>query len=66
MKKVRLIRTTIVEYTPDPVFYPEGSTIEQMAEIDIQSDDREMLFEDSISDKIKYEIFEVEEGGQHN
>jgi len=56
LKKIRLIRTTIVEYVPDPNYYPEGYTIEQMAEIDMQADDRELMFENPISDKIRYEI----------
>ena len=58
MKMIRLIRTTIVEYLPEPSFYPKGLTIEQMAELDIQADDREMLFDSNVSDEIKYEIFD--------
>lgn len=28
-KKIRLIRTMIVEYTPNPEWYPEGFTIDK-------------------------------------
>ena len=58
MKKIRLIRTTIVEYVPEPSYYPEGSTIKQMAEIDMQQDDRELTFDNNISDEIRYEIID--------
>jgi hypothetical protein len=58
MKKIRLIRTTIIEYIPDPDYYDEGITIEQMAEVDINSDDRDALFERECTDEVRYEIFE--------
>ena len=58
MKMIRLIRTTVVEYIPVPDWYPEGLTIEQMAEFDMQANDREMLFDSNVSDEIVYEIFD--------
>jgi len=65
MKKIRLIRTTIIEYVPVPDYYPIGSTIEQMAEIDVNQEDRELLFSETSdvickSDEVTYEILEVE------
>ena len=61
MKKIRLIRTTVIEYIPVPEYYPEGFTIEQMAELDANTDDREMLFDRECKDDIRIEIFESEE-----
>lgn len=58
MKAIRLIRTMVIEYTPDPNYYPEGATIEEMAEIDARTDDLDLLFEDCISDEVKYEIID--------
>lgn len=58
-KKIRLIRTTIKEYTPYPEYYPEGCSIEEMAKIDAEQEDREFTFEDDIvSDEVKWEIIE--------
>lgn len=56
MKKIRLIRTMIVEYVPQAENYPEGFTIEQMAELDSQADDRELTFDKCVSDEVSYEI----------
>ena len=51
-----------MEYVPEPEYYEEGFTVEQMAEADINTDDRELLFDvELISDEIKYEIVEVED-----
>jgi len=63
MKKIRLIRTTIIEYIPVPDYYPLGFTIEQMAELDSKQKDREVLFSTTkettfISDEVNYEILE--------
>lgn len=56
-KKIRLIRTTVIEIEPNPEWYPEGYTIEQIAEIEANLDDREMQFsEDVIFDDVKWEI----------
>ena len=59
-KKIRLIRTMVVEYVPNPEWYPEGFTIEQMAELDANVDDRELMFsgDDLIKDEVKWEIVE--------
>lgn len=59
-KKIRLIRTMIVEYEPLVELYPEGSTIEEIAQIDADADDRELLFDgdDLVKDEIRWEIFE--------
>jgi len=59
MKKIRLIRTTIIEFIPNPEHYPDEYTIEQMAELECDQDDRELLFSgDHLSDEVKYEIVE--------
>lgn len=58
-KKIRLIRTMIVEYEPDPAAYDDDTTtIEQMAEFDANADDRELIFDDCVSDIVKWEIIE--------
>jgi len=43
-KKIRLIRTMIVEYEPDLNNYIGCNTIEEMAQLDAGIDDRELLF----------------------
>ena len=59
MTKIRLIRTTIIEIDPDPEWYPEGYTIEQMAELEADAEDREGQFSDNvIMDEVKWEIVE--------
>jgi hypothetical protein len=60
MTKIRLIRTMILEFDPDPSLYPEGSTIEEMAQIECESsiEDREFQFEDCQSDVISYQIIQ--------
>lgn len=60
-KKIRLIRTAIVEYEPRFEYYAEGSTIEDVAKIDLKwaEYDPELTFGDCVvSDEIRYEIFE--------
>ena len=59
-QKIRLIRTTVVEYEPHLEYYPAGSTIEDAAKIDLQNaeDDPELIFSRLVLDEIKYEIFE--------
>ena len=57
-KKIRLIRTMIIEYEPNPDYYDEGTTIEQMAQIDATLDDRELLFDNCVSDEVKWEIID--------
>ncbi|TCK01382.1 UNVERIFIED_ORG: hypothetical protein BDK47_11673 [Anoxybacillus amylolyticus] len=58
-KKIRLIRTMVVEYVPDERWYPEKFTIEQMAQLDATSD-RELMFSGDrlIKDEVKWEIVE--------
>jgi hypothetical protein len=57
MAKVRLIRTTVIEIEVNPEWYPEGATLEEMAEIEANVDDRELQFADNvILDDVKWEI----------
>jgi hypothetical protein len=58
MTKIKLIRTMTLEFEPDPSLYPEGSTIEEMAQMECESsiEDREFQFEDCQSDTISYQI----------
>lgn len=58
MKKIRLIRTQIIEYIPDAENYPEGFTVEQMAELDANQDDVDLTFMDCTDDSVKFEILE--------
>lgn len=58
MSKIRLTRTTIVEYEPNPDYYPEGFTLEQMAKMDIENDESYLLFGNANSEEIKVEIIE--------
>ena len=44
-KKIRLIRTTVVEYVPNPENYDGAKTLEDMAKIDMSTDDRDLLFD---------------------
>jgi len=57
--KVKLTRTMIKIYELNPEYYPEGLTYEQMIEMDINPDNREMLFEnDLISDEVAWELID--------
>ncbi len=60
MPKIKLIRTMILEFEPDPSLYPEGSTVEEMAQIECESsiEDREFQFEGCQSDEISYQIIQ--------
>jgi hypothetical protein len=60
-KKIRLIRTMVTEYEPEPSHYPEGATIEEMANIDATADDIEAVFDNLTSDRVKYEIIDGKE-----
>ena len=60
-KIIRLTRTMVVEYEPNPDDYPYGYTIEQMAEKDADHDDREMMFDECVSDEVIWEVVEVKE-----
>lgn len=63
MKRIRLTRTMILEFEPDPDLYEEGYTIETMAQIECDSEirDRELQFEDCQYDLISYEIIDCDE-----
>lgn len=58
MKKIKITFTVTVEYEPNPEFYPAGSTIEEMLDIDIKNaeDDPFMVLPDCPEWKIKGEI----------
>lgn len=56
-KKIRLIRTMIVEYEPQPEFY-ETDSIEEMAQIDSKTEDIDMLFDFLEEDTISWEVIE--------
>lgn len=58
--KIRATRTIIREYEAKKSWYPEGSTFEQIIEIDRvgADDDPEMFFGDADSDEVKFEIIE--------
>lgn len=57
MKKIRLIRTMVMEYEPNPEHYPKGASLEEMAKMDMSADDRELLFEGNlISDELRCEV----------
>ncbi len=60
MKKIRLTRTMILEFEPDPDCYPEGSTLEEMAELECNEnfEDRDAQFSEAQSDTVTYEIIE--------
>jgi hypothetical protein len=48
----------VVEYEPIEDYYPDGSTIKQMADMDANTDDREALFDNCVSDEVQWEVFE--------
>lgn len=56
-KKIRLIRTMVIEYEPQPEFY-ETDSIEEMAQIDSKTEDLDMLFDFLEEDTISWEIIE--------
>ena len=57
--KARLTRTMVVEYELLPEYYPEGSTFEEMAQFDAETDDRESLFDfNLVSDEIRWELID--------
>lgn len=59
-KKIRMVRTQVIEYVPNPAYYPDGSSIEDMAKIDAESDDLESVFTDLIDDSVTYTILDDE------
>lgn len=60
MKKIRLIRTMVVEYEPAEECYDGCETIEQMAVLDADADDRELAFDSTnlVKDFVKWEVVE--------
>ncbi len=64
MKKIRLIKTTIKEYIPNPDYYPKGLGIEEMAQLDVDTGDVNILFEDdeNIVERITWEIIDEGDG----
>lgn len=56
--KIRITRTQIVEFTPDPDWYPENSTMEDMINIEKENcyTDPEILFSDLVSEDFKFEV----------
>ena len=61
MSKIRLIRTTVIEYEAHPEWYPAGWTAEQMAEHDASDNNEardDMFMGDVVSDKVAYEVIE--------
>lgn len=61
MSRVRLTRTTVIEYELHEDWYPAGWTAEQMAEYDAADDNDardEMFMNDIVSDKVAYEVLE--------
>ncbi len=58
-KKIRLTRTMVIEYEPVAEHYIEGLTIEQMAEVDANTDDIDLLFDQELSkDEVTWEIID--------
>lgn len=58
MKKIRLVRTMVVEYEPDLEVYPNDWTIEEMAQCDANADDRELTFDVVQLDNVAWEVVE--------
>lgn len=58
-KKIRLIRTMVVEYEPNPKDYPDGATIEEMAQMDTETNDINSFFSGKLmDDEVVFEIVE--------
>ena len=57
-KRIRLTRTMVREYEPQKECYPKGCSIEDMAKIDAETDEVELMFEFVDSDEVTYEIIE--------
>lgn len=48
----------IIEYVPDPTFYPEGMSIEEIAQLDANTEEKDLLFEGAITNEVEWEIIE--------
>jgi hypothetical protein len=57
MKKIRLRRISVTEYEFNPDYYPEGTTIEQAAYIDIQNMIDKGIVEEYFEDLILDEVY---------
>ena len=71
MKKIKLVQTRVLIYEPYKDWYPEGMSIEEMAEMDMRHVNHEdsIVFNDEIGefeDMISYEIIEVEDAKESN
>lgn len=60
-KKIRMTRTQVIEYVPNPAHYPDGSSIEDMAKFDAESDDLESVFTDLVDESVTYTILDNNE-----
>jgi len=60
MKAIK-ITVEFKPYVPSPDSYPEGSSVKQMAEIDIGNEVESLLFENGDVRKVKYEIVDEDE-----
>lgn len=57
--KIRLIRTIVIEYEPDIDCYDDNMTIEEMAQLDADADDRELTFDRNLtSDNVVWEVLD--------
>lgn len=57
---IRLTKTTVVEYKPNPEYYPKGSTPIDMARMDAQSDDSDYgVFSGNVGDMRETIQFEI-------
>ena len=61
MKRIRMTRTTVVEYSPNKKYYHEGATIEEIAQMDIagmkETGDYDSTFNyNVVTEDVKYEI----------
>lgn len=65
-KKIRLTRIQVIEYEPNPEFYKEGMTIEEMAQHDANFDDPELMFDNCLEDTIQYEIIDEVKDGEES
>jgi len=62
MKKIKMTVTQTLIYEPNKEYYPEGFTIEQMADTDASAEDVDLLMNNDNTDlDIKWEIVECEE-----
>lgn len=61
-KKIRLIRTDVIEYEPNPSGYSDDMTIEEMADFDANSEYVHYLFDESeyiVHSQVTWEIIDA-------